>query len=176
MFDCYPGSIQASHQNYYRHVERPLMTPKITTHQYTECGLPNIWIRGLSIQDDAGEKTIRIPGIRKLHALISTAVVQSDGTLTGSELRYLRTEMGMTQTQLGELVHRDRLTVSHWEKDESTLDGATEAYIRILASKKLNLGDVDPEEVSRKCKLTAKNKKCIHIEKRTNSENYRLAA
>ncbi len=151
------------------------MTPEIVRHHYTECGLPNVWIQGLRMEDDAGEKVIRIPNIGSLHKLISKTIVTSKGTLTGPELRYLRTEMGLTQTQLGELVHRERLTVSRWERGETTLEGATEAYIRILASSKLGLEQVDPAELSCWCRLTPDSKKPIHIDA-TDPENYRLAA
>ncbi len=151
------------------------MTLKIIKHHYTECGLPNVWIMGLAAKDDQQERAIRIPSIRSLHQLISKMVLSSDGTLTGLELRYLRTEMGLTQTQLGELVHRKRLTIARWENEESKLDGATEAYIRILASKKLGLGEVDPEEVIGKCTQTSVNKVPIQVTV-TASGNYRLAA
>ena len=151
------------------------MSQTTVRHQYTECGLPNVWVEGLRIEDDAGEETIRIPNIRSLHKLISKGIVTSPGTLTGPELRYLRTEMGLTQTQLGELAHRERLTISRWERGEGTPDGATEAYIRILASYKLGLESVDPEEVSGWCRLTTENKKPILIDL-LSPGTYRLVA
>ena len=151
------------------------MIPQTTRHCYTECGLPDVWVEGLRMEDNAGEEIIRIPNIGSLHKLISREVVTSKGTLTGSELRYLRTEMGLTQTELGELVHRERLTISRWENGENTLDGATEAYIRILASSKLGLDRIDPEKVSGWCKLTSKNKKPIKIDA-TDPDHYHLAA
>ena len=151
------------------------MSQRTIRHQYTECGLPNVWIEGLHIENDAGEETIRIPNIRTLHNLISKEIVTSPDTLTGPELRYLRTEMGLTQTQLGELVHRERLTVSRWERGEGTPDGATEAYIRLLVSHKLGLDVVDPEEVSGWCRLIAENKKPILIDASTPGQ-YRLVA
>ncbi len=151
------------------------MTSQIKNHHYTESGLSNVWIQGLSTVDDEGKKVLRIPNIRSLHRLISKVVLTSDGSLTGPELRYLRTEMGLTQTQLGKLVHRQRLTIARWESGESTLDGATEAYIRILACKKLGLGDADPEEVSGRCKQITIDKVPIRINV-TGSSGYRLVA
>lgn len=151
------------------------MTPQIQRYHYTECGLLNVWVEGLCMEDDAGEQIIKIPNIGSLHKLISKGIVTSQGTLTGCELRYLRTEMGMTQTQLADLVHRERLTVYRWEHEENSLDGATEAYIRILASSKLRLDKIDPEEVSGWCKMTAENKPPICIDA-TDPDHYRLAA
>ena len=64
------------------------MAIKAETYHYTESGLPNVWIEGLCIQDDAGEETILIPNINDLHKLIAYQIVVSDGALTGPELRY----------------------------------------------------------------------------------------
>lgn len=154
----------------------------VLKYHYTECGLPDVWIEGLQAQDDAGEKTVTIPNVRSLHKLISRGIVTSKGSLTGSELRYLRTEMGMTQTQLGKLVHRKRGTILRWERGESTLDGNADAYIRLLAAVKLRLGEIDPEEVSGRCQPTTERKPPIRIEKppikidASDPENYRCAA
>ncbi len=118
------------------------------THHYKECGLPDIWIECLRTKDGAGRETITIPNIRSLHKLIARKLIMSDGSLTGPELKFLRTEMEMTPLQLAELVHREPSTVSRWERGESKLDGAVEALIRIVASKKLDLDGFNLEEIS----------------------------
>ena len=153
------------------------MTPEITPYHYTECGLPDVRIEGLRMEkDDAGKKVVSIPNVASLHRLISREIVTSRSALTGPELRYLRTEMGWTQTQLGELVHRERLTVSRWERGESALDGAAEVLIRILAASRLGLEHIDPKEVSGWCRSTPDtSKKPIRIDA-TDPENYRLVA
>ncbi len=147
----------------------------VTKYHYTECGLHDVSIEGLQAQDDAGEETITIPNVRSLHKLISRSIVTSKGSLTGSELRYLRTEMGLTQTQLGKLVHRERGTILRWEQGESTPDGNADAYIRILATDKLKLDRIDPEEVSGWCELTTERKPPIRIDA-SDPENYRRIA
>lgn len=158
------------------------MNTTVGTYHYTECGLPNIYIEGLCTEDDAEEKTILLPNINDLHRLIAREIIISDGTLTGPELRYLRTEMGMTQTELGELVHRERLTISRWEREECVVDGAAEALIRICALIKLKLKVADPEEkeidledISAKCTLPTTHKGSIHIDG-TDPKNYQLVA
>ena len=133
------------------------MNLEVREYHYTECGLPNVWIQGVHLVDDHGEETIRIPNIYGLHTLIAQGIVGSEGSLTGPELRFLRTEMGMTQAQLGLLLHRERLTVSRWERGESAMDGSAEALIRIYATIKLGLDGIDDvkvEEISAKCVAT----------------------
>ena len=139
------------------------MKTKIINHHYTESGLPNVWVRCLSGKDDAGEKTIIIPKINRLHTQIARAIVMSKGALTGAELRFLRSEMGLTQTQLGEFVHRKRLTIARWETEETPVDAAADTLIRILASDKLKLAKPNPEELSNNCTPSSKTKKATRL-------------
>ena len=154
------------------------MKSETNAFHYTACGLPNVWVQGIHAVDDEGEETIRIPNIRGLHRLIARTIVESDGRLTGAEVRFLRSEMGMTQIALAGLVHRKRLTVSRWEREESIVDGAADALIRIFASHRLGLESVDDD------KLEAIRARCITVP-RTKSDlridgsipgSYRLAA
>ena len=151
------------------------MTQDKAHYRYTECGLPDVWIEGLHSEDDAGEETVRIANVRSLHRLIAKGIVTSAGRLTGAELRYLRSEMGLTQAHLAKLVHRRPLTVSRWEKGQSLLEGATDAFIRILASRKLGLDEIDPEEVSGWCMSITGEKEPIRLDA-TDPQNYRLVA
>ncbi len=147
------------------------MTIKTTPYHYTECGLPDVWIECLRTKDDAGEETIIIPNIKYLHKLIAHEIVMSDGALTGPEIKFLRTEMGMTQTQLGKLVHRERLTISRWERGEHRLDGAVDTLLRMLASNKLKLSRVAAEKLSDKYKSAAAPKSPVRIDA-TEIKNY----
>ncbi|MCY4129126.1 MAG: helix-turn-helix domain-containing protein [Gammaproteobacteria bacterium] len=154
------------------------MNSETNAYHYTECGLPNVWIQGAHAVDDAGEETIRIPNIRGLHRLIANAIVECDGRLTGAEMRFLRSEMGMTQTALARLVHRTRLTLSRWEREESAVDGAADALIRIFATYRLGLESVDEnelEEISARCIAKPNAKSALWIDGSIPG-SYRLAA
>ena len=122
-----------------------------------------------------GRKLSALPTLRSLHRLIAKGIVTSAGRLTGAELRYLRSEMGLTQAQLAKLVHRQPLTVSRWERGQNLLEGAMDAFIRILASRKLNLDEIDPEEVSGWCISITRKKEPIRLDA-TDPQNYRLVA
>jgi transcriptional regulator with XRE-family HTH domain len=110
------------------------------TYRYTECGLDNVIIEGINVMfDDGDEKTITIPNINGLHQVIAHGIVSKRTGMTGKELRYLRTEMGMTQAQLAKVVHREPLTISRWERGEDNIDSNAEVLIRIHAIENLNL-------------------------------------
>ncbi len=112
-------------------------------YHYTECGLNNVIIEGLSVVlDDEGDEVVEIPFINDLHRAIASGIVLHDQGISGAELRFLRSEMGMTQAELASLVHKDKQTVGRWERTEWEIDSTSETIIRKLAVEKLSL-DVD---------------------------------
>lgn len=107
---------------------------------YTACGLNNVFIHGLDVVcDDAGNDTIHIPRINQLHRVIAEGIVSHDFAMDGSELRFLRTEMGMTQDQLAQIMGVKKLSVGRWERGESSIGTVHEAFVRKLAIEKLKL-------------------------------------
>ncbi len=109
-------------------------------YHYTECGLDNVVIVGVDfLTADDGEEVIVIPAAGRLHKAIAEGILKRNSAMSGKELRFLRTEMGMTQAQLAQFLHRDVQTVARWEKGEVTLDGNAETLVRLLASEKLEI-------------------------------------
>jgi DNA-binding transcriptional regulator YiaG len=147
----------------------------MTEHHYTECGLQNVVIRGLRIEvDDDGDEIVSIPAINELHQVIALGIVSHPKGMSGSELRFLRTEMGLTQAELAALVHRDKQSIGRWERGEIEIDSAAEVVIRLLAMEKLKLNSqLSVEEVSRKSVPTAETQT---IEIHANDGGYQLAA
>ncbi len=112
-------------------------------HHYTECGLQNVYISGIQkIVDDEGDEVIFIPAINSLHRVIAVGIVSHQKGMNGAELRFLRSEMGYTQSELAALVHRDKQTIGRWERAESEIDSTSEAVIRKLAIERLELSVV----------------------------------
>ena len=84
----------------------------MTQYHYTECGLNNIIIDADLIDtDDQGEKIVTIPAIGLLHKAIAQGLISQSNSLSGAEIRFLRTEMGLTQAALATLLHRDTQSV-----------------------------------------------------------------
>jgi DNA-binding transcriptional regulator YiaG len=113
----------------------------MAVYHYTECGLDNVMIEGLNVVNDhAGEETVVIPAIGLLHQVIAEGIVTLPTKMSGRELRFLRTEMGMTQAQLAEVLKVTLLTVSRWEREENPIQDAAEMLVRLMAVDRLELG------------------------------------
>lgn len=112
----------------------------MTQYHYTECGLNNIIIDADLIDtDDQGEKIVTIPAIGLLHKAIAQGLISQSNSLSGAEIRFLRTEMGLTQAELATLLHRDTQSVGRWERAEAELDPTQDIIIRQLVAEKLGL-------------------------------------
>lgn len=122
-------------------------------YKYTECGLDNVVIHGMTVlQDDAGEEVYSIPNIKGLHKLIAHCIVKHSRGISPKELRFLRTEMGLTQNELGEIVKKDHQTVGRWERGEVPIDETAEMIVRLLAAERLKLElDVPLAELAKRC-------------------------
>lgn len=126
------------------------MTNYPEAFRYTLCGLDNVLLVGLTLKTDhADQDIINIPNVRKLHKLITQLLAEKPTGLAPNELRFLRTELGLTQAQLAKVVHKDHQTVGRWERGETPLDPAAETIIRMLV---LETAEARPsvEEISKR--------------------------
>lgn len=148
----------------------------MSAYHYVECGLPNVYIEGLEpVTDRDGDEVIEIPFIAALHAEIARGIVLHKGAMTGKELRFLRTEMGMTQSDLAALLGAQALTVGRWERGENPMDRTAETVIRKLAIERLLLPfDSSIEELART--VASKNGHDEPINIRAKEDGYTLQA
>lgn len=145
-------------------------------YRYTECGLDNVVIEGIDMHvDDSGERVLHIPAVNELHKTIAHGIVESETGMSGRELRFLRTVMGLTQAELGECLRRDAQSVARWEKEQTPIQSTAEMVIRLLAREKLELAvHVSIEQVAAKC-VPSETRADIVIDGSA-SPRYRLAA
>lgn len=122
-------------------------------YHYTECGLDNVLIEGIKRSiDDAGDEVLEIPNIRGLHRLLATMIIKRPHGMLPKEIRFLRTEMGMTQAELAALVKKDHQTIGRWERGDTPIEQNAEFVIRMIARERLNLPDeVSAEEMAGWC-------------------------
>ncbi len=114
---------------------------KIRDYHYTECGLDNVIIAeaDFGIIDDNGEAIIHIPAVGMLHKAIAEGLINQNGALNGQEIRFLRTELGMTQAELAKLLHRDTQSVGRWERNECPIEPTQDMALRQIARDKLKV-------------------------------------
>jgi transcriptional regulator with XRE-family HTH domain len=147
----------------------------MTDYHYVESGLDNVFIEGIQpVLDDDGDEAIIINSVNILHAVIAEGIVRHSHSMSGKELRFLRTEMGLTQSDLGDFVHVDRQTVARWEKGQTAIDPKAETLIRKMAIEKLSLPLSDSIEALSRSAKPANSPQNINISAETNS--YRLIA
>ncbi len=143
-------------------------------YHYTECGLNNVFIEGaVSIGDHSDKELVTIPAIGHLHRVIAQGIVTHPAKMTGQELRFLRSELGLTQAELAAILKVTLLTVSRWERNETPVSDAAEMLVRLHAATKLRLDvDLDVESVSGKVTAAARTQE-IRIDG-SNPGNYHL--
>lgn len=108
---------------------------------YTACGLDNIFlVNGYKVRETREGKAIAIKQLDRLLRAIGIALTQHKKTLSGKELRFLRIQMGLTQSELGRLLSYSAQQVARWEKEESNIPGPPERLIRMLYQE--HLGEV----------------------------------
>jgi transcriptional regulator with XRE-family HTH domain len=126
-------------------------------YRYKASGLDNVLLVGLpECKDDEGDTCVTIPKVNLLHKAIAAGIVTRNGGMSGPELKFLRTLMGMTQAELAKVVNRDAQTIGRWERGEFDNDPNAEALIRLVAAERLQLDlKVPIEDVTGWCIQTA---------------------
>jgi DNA-binding transcriptional regulator YiaG len=85
-------------------------------YHYTDSGLRNVWLaNGYEVVPSKYGEGIMIHDLAGLHRAIGLALCQKSH-LTGTEFRFLRKEMEMSQRGLGELIGVTDQAVAKWEK------------------------------------------------------------
>ena len=107
-------------------------------YHYTECGLTNVWLEnGYIIKTTAYGKATAIDDAVGLHKVLAMELTEKKGKITGKELRFMRTVLGMSQEGLGKCVGASEQSVSLWERTGKVPHYA-DSILRLLVSEKLN--------------------------------------
>jgi putative transcriptional regulator len=107
---------------------------KIALYQYTECGLPNVYLAGIKVAhcQKCGARFPIIPSILDLYEKIAEAVALKPHTLSGIEVKFLRKQLGLTAAKWASYLKTDKTNVSRWENDRHPIGKQSDALIRYL--------------------------------------------
>ena len=104
--------------------------------KYTACGLDDVYLlNGFHVEGEGSRgPVVRIEDIEGLHRAIGEGLVRQKHSLNGKELRFLRTELGLSQSNLASLLGESEQTVARREKAKRRLKTPTpqERMIRYL--------------------------------------------
>jgi len=100
-------------------------------HHFKTVGLPNIYLlNGFSFADDPDYgRMVRFINLDGLHRAIGLYLIEKS-ELSGAEFRFLRKQLNLTQSQLGEQMSVTDQTVANYEKGK-TDTGPAIAYLRL---------------------------------------------
>jgi len=102
-------------------------------YHYLGCGLDDVYLaNGYEIHNTDYGKGVRIKNLDELHDAISRYLVQFKKNLKGNEIRFLRHQMDVTQTELAQLMGCSSQTIARYEKEQSKFCGPADRMLRVL--------------------------------------------
>lgn len=116
-----------------QHFMRPGEDINTTPYHYKDCGLDNIILRnGFTRELDDGEEYLTIKDVDGLHKAIGMHIVLERKAPSGKELRFLRNELDMTQSELASMLSVSDQSVARWEKGQCEANGGAVFALRVI--------------------------------------------
>ncbi|MCL2779186.1 MAG: hypothetical protein FWD73_14400 [Polyangiaceae bacterium] len=127
------------------------MTVQRGVHLYTECGLDNVILYGVEIRTcpHCGAKEVPLPNAAGLHRCIAMAIVHKRARLSGREVRFLRTYLGLSGIDFSEHMGVTASTVSHWENDKEPIGTSADRLLRMMVVFNSQVQDYSLEDLKR---------------------------
>ena len=102
-------------------------------YHYTESGLRNVYlVNGFKIEKTAHGKGVAFENIEGLHRAIGKRLCAYSPRLKGPEVRFLRSEMDLSQAALAALLGNDAQSVALWEKAKVKVPKWADRFLRAL--------------------------------------------
>lgn len=110
------------------------MTKSIGDHHYTECGLDNVILHGITLLEceSCGAKRAVIPAMAQLHRAIARALARKPARLVPAEVAYLRDHLDLSNKEFAELMGVSPEHTSRWASSEP-IGVPAERFLRMLA-------------------------------------------
>jgi putative transcriptional regulator len=100
---------------------------------YKGCGLDDVYLAsGYEVEQTPYGDGVRIKNLDSLHTQIGLYLAKSKKSLGGREIRFLRHQMDLTQSELARLFGCSGQQVARYEKNQSKLNGPADRMLRIL--------------------------------------------
>ena len=96
------------------------LTSTVEARPYVDGGLPHVLLANVEVRrcTSCGSEALVIPNIAGLHREIAKAFTFMRARLIGSELRFLRSYLGLSSSTFAEMIGTDDQTLLSWEASE----------------------------------------------------------
>lgn len=142
------------------------MTAK-TMYHYTESGLDNVYlVSGFDIKPSPRGQSVVIQDIDGLHNAIGRFLVHERKVLSGSEVRFLRHELDMSQDTLAHMLDVTEQTVRRWEQGKLPIPRTADALIRSLFVERIGDDGKISEILTRIADIEDEIDHSLHFEER----------
>lgn len=121
------------------------------THEYTESGLPNVKVVGVTVNrcTKCDEVEIEIPRLESLHKAIAAALLRKGARLSGAEVRFLRSHLGYSGADFAKVIGVGPSTVSRWENDKEPIGPQADRLLRLMVLHREPQRDYDVDELGK---------------------------
>jgi len=101
-------------------------------YHYRASGLDYVFLlNGVTTQETPYGSMVTIKNVHGPHRAIGLSIIEKPEPMAGSEFRFLRKQMGLTQRELAILMRTTDQTVANYEKNK-TEPGPAEAFMRVI--------------------------------------------
>lgn len=101
-------------------------------YQYSASGLNNIFLlNGLTIETSSYGPIVNIENLNGLHHAIGLYIIEKAESMNGSEFRFLRKQMELTQQELAAIMKTSDQTIANYEKGKTADLGPADPFMRL---------------------------------------------
>jgi len=104
-----------------------------SVYHYKGCGLDDVYLKsGYDIEKTPYGNGVRVKNLDELHQQIGLYLVKFRKSLSGKEIRFLRHQIDLTQSELARFFGCNVQQVARYEKNENKLTGPADRLLRII--------------------------------------------
>ena len=98
---------------------------------YTGSGLDNIYLKsGFEIHETPYGEGFSIMDVENLHKVIGLDIINHVAELNGSQVRFFRKELDLSQKSLADLMDISEDTIRNWETGRTKINKVADAFLR----------------------------------------------
>ena len=112
---------------------------------YPESGLDTVQLVNLPVWTcENGHEEFQIPAVEQLHRLLINMIIRKPAAVAGTEIRFLRKELGLSAKQFAERIFLTPEHLSRLETGDRTIQRRTDLLVRLYIAGAVSVRDDQP--------------------------------